>query len=393
MKPLKVLILITKSNWGGAQRYVFDVATSLPKEQFAVEVMAGGDGMLIEKLKAAGIAANGNLAIGRDVSFFKDVGAAFRLASALRKDRPDVLHLNSSKIGGIGAFAGRLAGVKNIVFTAHGWAFNESRPAIQKLSVAFLYWITMILSHRVIVVAEAARRQIRSWPGIQKKITVIHNGIDKETGFSRANARLELIRQNPALKKAIEGVPESRLVWIGTVAELHHIKGHEYALRAIASALDSIKSAAEPRKHVVYTILGDGEERERLEILVKNLHLESRVFLMGHIPGAAQYMKAFDICLLASLSEALSYTLIEAGAAGAAVVATAVGGIPEVIGDGVSGVLVQPKNHRDLTHALLFMIEHPEERAKYGAALKEKVAREFSLEKMMEGVVRVYTDK
>ncbi|MFA6432792.1 MAG: glycosyltransferase [Candidatus Paceibacterota bacterium] len=392
MKPLKVLILITKSNWGGAQRYVFDVATKLPKEQFAVEIMTGSEGPLLDKLHAAGIAANGNLEIGRDVSFFRDVRAAFRLASLLRKDRPDVLHLNSSKIGGVGAFAGRMAGVGNIIFTVHGWAFNENRPIAQKGAIAFLYWITMVLSHRVMVVSEAARRQIKNWPWIQDKITVVHNGIDKETGFSRTNARLELVRLNPALKKAVDGVPESQLVWIGTIAELHHVKGHEYALRAVASCLESLKSS-DPKKQVVYTIMGDGEERERLETLIRNLHLEGKVFLMGHVTGAAQYVKAFDICLLASLSEALSYTLLEAGASSVAVVASAVGGIPEVVSDGVSGVLVQPKNHRDLTHALLFMIEHPEERHKYGTALKEKVSRDFSLEKMMDGVKRVYLGK
>jgi glycosyltransferase involved in cell wall biosynthesis len=137
--------------------------------------------------------------------------------------------------------------------------------------------------------------------------------------------------------------------------------------------------------------MGEGEERERLETLIKNLHLGGKVFLMGHVPNAAQYIKAFDIFLLASLSEGLSFVLLEAGASSAGVIATAAGGIPEIVTDGASGVLVQPKNHRELTHAISFMIEHPEERQRYGAALKDKVTKEFSLEKMTSAVIKSYT--
>ena len=104
---MKVLILITKSNWGGAQRYVYDIATHLQKDLFQVEVMAGGNGILIERLKEAGIRADGNLPIGRDVSVFKDIKAFFKLVSILRKNKPQVLHVNSSTIGGMGALAGR----------------------------------------------------------------------------------------------------------------------------------------------------------------------------------------------------------------------------------------------------------------------------------------------
>lgn len=392
MKPLKALILITKSNWGGAQRYVFDVATSLPKDRFSVEVRTGSNGVLIDKLIEAGIPAHGNLEVGRDVSFFKDVGAAFRLASNLRKDRPDVLHVNSSKIGGVGAFAGRLAGVKNIVFTVHGWAFNENRPFFQKLSIKSLYWMTMFFSHKVITVSEAAKNQAKNWPLVGKKIVVNHNGVSPETGFSRTNSRLELTRSNPVLKKAIEGVSETNLIWVGTVAELHHIKGHEYALHAVAECITALKNT-DPKKKLIYTICGEGEERAKLETLISDLRLEGNVFLMGHVANASQYIKAFDIFMLASLSEGLAYVLIEAGAASLPVVATAVGGIPEVIGDMDSGILVRSKSSKELGHALLFMVEHPTDRKKFGTALRERVLKDFSLEKMIANIEKVYEGK
>ncbi|MDB5239178.1 MAG: hypothetical protein JWO00_513 [Candidatus Parcubacteria bacterium] len=392
MKPTSILILITKSNWGGAQRYVYDLATCLPKENFSVEVMAGGDGPLIERLRAAGIQAAGDLPIGRDVKLSEDLKAFFKLISILRSRKPDVLHVNSSKIGGLGALAGRMAGVKKIVFTAHGWAFNENRPLSQKVVLAFLYWITMILSHKTIIVSNGAKNQVHAFPFIRSKIIVIHNGTETETGYARKNARLELTRMNAELKKATDGVSESNLIWIGTIAELHPVKGYEYAIRAVHECIQELKRT-NPTKRIAYTILGSGEERELLRDLVIELGLSEHVFFLGHVDGAAQFVKAFDIFLLASLSEGLGYVLIEAGAGSVPIVATAVGGIPEVVSDMESGILVQPRNSRELAHGLLFLVEHPEERRDYGAALKKKVAAEFSLVEMIKKTSEVYVSK
>ncbi len=392
MKPTSVLILITKSVWGGAQRYVYDVATRLPKDRFKVEVLSGQEGPLITRLMEAGISAHGSLAIGRDINLAQDVKAFFQLISLLRDKRPDVLHVNSSKIGGLGALAGRLARVKRIVFTAHGWAFNEERSLLARLFIMFLYWVTMALSHETVAVSHAAKRQVAGWPLVGKKIRVIHNGISRETVFSRSNARLELVRMSPDLKKAVDSVSESNLIWIGTVAELHHIKGYAYALRAIADCIESLKRN-NPGKRVIYTIFGAGEERERLQALVSGLGLADSVFFMGHVPGAAEYVSAFDIFLLASLSEGLAYVLLEAGASAVPVVATAVGGIPEVVDDMGSGILVQPKNARELAHALLFMVEHPADRKRYGLALKEKISKQFSVEEMVNKTEEAYLNK
>lgn len=389
MKPTQVLMLITKSNWGGAQRYVYDLATHLPKDRFKVEVMAGGDGPLIDKLMEAGIPAHGTLPVNNKTGFGENISAVFKILSILKAKRPDVLHLNSSQIGVVGAISGRLAGIKQIVFTAHGWAFNEDRSVFQKTIFKFVYWLALVLSHETIAVSEAARRQVKNWPFVKGKTITIYNGISKETGFSHNNARLELVRMNAELKKALEGVSESSLIWIGTVAELHPIKGYEYALKAVADCVESLKKS-DPGKRLVYTIMGEGQERPRLEALIKELKLEDNVFLMGHVDNAIQYVSAFDMFLLASLSEGLGYVLIEAGVCSVPVVATAVGGIPEIIEDMKSGILVQAKNSKELTHAILFMVEHPRERHGYGAALHEKVAQDFSLDKMVALTARAY---
>jgi glycosyltransferase involved in cell wall biosynthesis len=388
----KVLILITKSNWGGAQRHVYDVATKLPKDQYVVEVMAGGNGPLITKLQEAGITADGNLPVGRDVNVIQDIAAFFKLWSLIRAKKPDVLHVHSSKIGGLGALAGRLAGVKHIIFTAHGWAFNEDRKLASKILIGLSYWVICILSHRVMAVSEAMARQVRDWPFTSKKFVVVYNGIERSVQFSQANARHVLTGLFPTVKAAMGDMADKHVFWVGTVAELHHIKGHIYAIRAVREFI-TWASSKYPDKKIIYTIFGEGEERPHLEALIKEYGLENNVFLVGHTPDIVQYVQAFDVFMLASLSEGLAYVLLEAGLGHAPVIATGVGGIPEVVEDMHSGILVQPKKAQELAHALSFMMDHPAERKIYGNTLKDRVLQKFSLDKMMKEVMSVYEDK
>ncbi len=377
---MKVLILITKSNWGGAQRYVYDLAVNLPKDAYEVEVMAGGNGILIEKLVAAGIKADGSLAIGRDVNIWQDMKAFFSLWSMLWEKKPDVLHINSSKIGLLGALAGRCAGIKKIIFTAHGWAFNEDRDVFSKALIKFLHWVTIILSHTTISVSEALLLQMKNWPFISNKVHVVHNGIRTEAIFSKANARSELIK---------EKLPKDSLL-IGSVGELHHIKGYSHALRGLQGFITNLKTT-HPNKKVIYAIIGEGEYRENLEKDIASLNLKDSVVLLGRVPAAFHYFKAFDIFLMPSISEGLPYVLLEAGLASLPVIATAVGGIPEIIDDMDSGILIQSAKPKEIQHALEFYMSHKKTQKAYGLALQKKIIERFSLENMVNETSKLYS--
>ena len=388
----KILILITKSNWGGAQRYVYDLATSLPKDSYEIEVMAGGNGVLIEKLSLAGIKADGNLPIGRDLKLSGDIKAFFRLISILREKKPNILHVNSSKIGGLGALAGRLTGVTKIVFTVHGWAFNEDRSFFSKLLIKASYWVTLLLSHTVITVSEAAKAQIINWPLVSKKMTVVHNGIRPEAIFSKVNARTELIKLNSNLSEALKKSDPKKTILIGTIAELHPIKGYDYALRGIHNLISNNKEKKIPQT-IVYVIIGSGEEKARIEKTILDLGLQDNVFLLGHVENASHYLKAFDIFLLASLSEGLAYVLLEAGLASLPVLATAVGGIPEVIDDMKSGILIQSRKPKEIQHALEFYMTHKKTQKEYSTMLHKKILDDFSIEKMIRETIKIYSSK
>src|SRR3989338_1264192 len=173
----KILYIITKSNFGGAQRYVYELATNIPKGKFDIAVAFGQSGALEIKLKTAGIQTVTIPSLARDVNLLQDLKTLFALIKIIRKERPDILHLNSSKVGALGGLAGRLTGVKKIIFTGHGWAFNEKRSFFSKTFILFSHWITILLSHKTIAVSEKTKQQICKLPWIKNKIEVVYNGI------------------------------------------------------------------------------------------------------------------------------------------------------------------------------------------------------------------------
>ena len=157
----KILYLITKSNWGGAQKYVYDLAINLPKENYEVVGATGGTGepgattgILVNKLKAQNIRTVFLSTFTRNIFFTNELFSFWAVFKLIKKERPDILHLNSSKAGGIGAFCGRILRVPKIIYTAHGWPFNENRSYLSKKIIYILSWLTCALSHHVITISQ-----------------------------------------------------------------------------------------------------------------------------------------------------------------------------------------------------------------------------------------------
>ena len=383
MSKRKLLIVITKGNWGGAQRYVYDLATNLPKRQFEVTVAMGEGDILPARLTEAGIKTIFLPRLGRDVRVGNDWKSFFSLLKLFRKERPDIVHLNSSKVGILGTLAGRFARVPRIIFTAHGWAFNEKRSRLGRAIIALLHWLTILLAHRTIVVADATRRQMRHFPGASRRMMIIRNGLAEINFLDRPSARQKLLGE--------QAVTRGHSWWLGTISELHKNKGLEYLIQALAILVSRLNLD----KHcqgltLTAVIIGNGEERKNLERQIQALGLENTVFLLGHRENAAQYLKAFDIFTLTSITEAFPYTILEAGAAGLPVVASGVGGIPEVIKSMESGILVKPQSPSEITHALKFLLAHPAKTAQFGQTLQHRVAKEFSTSRMVKETIAVY---
>jgi len=300
----KILYCVTKANFGGAQRYVFDLATHLPKEEFDAAVAYGERGMLEEKLRDAGIRTTLLSTLSRDISLGRDIRSFFSLLRLFKKERPDIVHLNSSKAAALGACAARLAGVPRIVVTIHGWPFLEKRALPWRMFVTLASFVTALLAHTVIVVSKHDLRLALRMPRIGRKTVHIYNGI--------APLRLgsgERIRQVfPAGARII-----------GTVGELTPNK-NQSAL--IARALQ------EP--DICVAIVGEGELRGTLARSIEANRLGGRVKLFGFMP-AEDVLRGFDVFALPSQKEGLPYVLIEAKRAGLPIEANRVGGVGEIL--------------------------------------------------------------
>ena len=301
----KIVFLITKSTWGGAGRYVYDLATNLPKNQFDVAVALGGIGVLREKLRDAGITVLGLQNLQRDLSISTDIGGFFSIYKVLRSSRPDIVHLNSSKAGGLGALAARLLGIRRIVFTVHGWPFVEKRNWLWRIAAFIGSWFTSLLSHAIIVISKYDLRIGAQLPFCGRKMHLIYNGIALPMQFGSG----EQIRA--AFPPGVHIT--------GTIGELTRNKNQQVLVE---------KARSDPNLYVA--IVGEGEERSRLEEKIRGYGISDRVKLFGFIP-VNNVLRGFDTFALPSLKEGLPYVLLEARAAGLPIVASRVGGVADIV--------------------------------------------------------------
>ncbi len=375
---MKILYVITKSNFGGAQRYVYELAVAMREAGHRVAVASAADGILVDKLKAAGVTHYPIKSFQRDINPRKELGVISELNACLKDFRPDVIHLNSSKAGLIGAIVSRFQRVPKIIYTSHGWAFNEDRNLIEKSIFGLLHWLTVLFSHRTIVVSNALQAQLHG-PFIKKKMEVIHLGREYPNHFNKGEAREALAKYNEELSDHLSDS------WTGTIAELHPVKQHEITIRAIARLAN--------RGIIVrHIIIGDGQEKNKLEELINELSLQKNVFLLGSIDEASAYLKAFDVFVLSSRSEAFGYVILEAAQAGLPIVASNVGGIPEIVQDGSSATLIKNQSGLNFAEGINGYLSDPLKATEH-ANMANRRAKEFSFANMVTGTETLYLEK
>ena len=141
---------------------------------------------------------------------------------------------------------------------------------------------------------------------------------------------------------------------------------------------------------IIYLIIGEGEERDNLAHLIRDNDLRDKVFLLGRIENAYKYIKASDVFVLPSRTEAFPYVLLESGLAGACVLASSVGGIPEVVEDDYNGVLFDVNSENDIVHKVNMLLEGGKMRGVFGKRVQEKVVKEFGLDGMVENTTNIY---
>jgi glycosyltransferase involved in cell wall biosynthesis len=360
MSRPRVLIVITLSEVGGAQTYVAQLLPALARH-FDVAVAASGNGPLREAAEAAKVRFLPLRYLRRSLNPLRDLLALLELIRLLRRERPDILHANSSKAGVLGRFAAAAAGVPIRIFTVHGWAFEAySGPA----SWAYL-WADRLAGRCTTVticVAEHERSKgVRARTCRSGQTVVIRNAVDVAAA---PRARLD------------GGRP--RLV---TVGRLKAPKDFATLVRAFAAL---------PSNSFEALIVGDGPERPVVEAEVERLGLGRAVRLLGERQDVPALLAGSDVFVLSSASEGLPLSVEEAMAAGLPVVASAVGGVPEVVVEGETGFLVPPGDVDRLTVALGRLLADPSLRRRMGASGRARAEALFDLAAFRRAHVDLY---
>ncbi len=378
-----ILYLVTQSDYGGAQRYVFDLASSL-KGKYQITVAAGPSQSeeLLKKLATAQIDFKKLKYLRRAINPLFDLLGLWEIIKLIKKIKPDIIHLNSSKAGFLGALATRLLRTSNlehqtVIYTVHGFVFLEPMNFLKKKLYVWIEKISARWKDYLITVSENDRQV-----GIKYKITrpekliTIHNGIDSEKiNFLPKEQSRQFLTVNYKLKAKSYKL-------IGTLANYYPTKGLNYLIEAAAQIIKE-------KPEIIFALMGDGPERKKLEQQIKQLNLE-KYFILGYQENANQYLKALDIFVLPSVKEGFPYAILEAMSAELPIIASAVGGIPEIIQNNFNGILVEPKNPKILAEKIIELLKDEDKQQKIGRKALAAVKDKFSLATMVEETEKLY---
>ncbi len=378
----RILFVVTQSEFGGAQRFLYELISRLDRNKYEILVVVGkdGDDEFLEILRNVGVSTLSLRFLRRRIDPYDDFRGYLEVRSLIRDFRPDTLFLSSSKAGVLGSLAARRFPHLRVIYRIGGWSFNEPMPWLVRCFYVLAEKCTAKLKDVIIVnnrhdFDQAKKMKIRP----RQSIELIYNGIDpyKLEIFGEDEAKIKLFEKLPKKKR---GFLHAKII-IGTIANFYKTKGLEYLIEA-AKILD----ADQKIRDVIFVIIGNGPEKEKLELRIKESGLQNSVFLAGRIPNAHKYLKAFDIFVLPSVKEGFPWALLEAMSAKLPIVATAVGANPEIIEDGKNGLLVKPAGPLALAEALARLVDNEPLRREFGIQAHQTVLFKFDLKKMIQQV-------
>ncbi len=359
-RRISIAHVIFRLDYGGLENGVVNLINRLPREEFEHTIISlTGSTEFRRRLPG-------------DVPVYalhkrpgKSPAYLFRLWKVLRERRFDILHTRNLPCLEA-QLAGLLAGVPVRIHGEHGWDvvdLHGTRRSYRELRRAFRLVVT-----RYVVLSRHLESYLTATIGVDpQRISRICNGVD--TGR---------FRPDPA------GLPPGGFL-VGSVGRIEAVKDYTTLARAFALLA---RGSPLPR----LALIGDGSERSALERFLGDEDLTSRCELAGARDDVPAAMRRFNVFVLPSLAEGISNTILEAMASGLPVIATAVGGNEELVVDGETGYLVPPGDPVAIAQRLRHYLEHPDVAARHGLAARERVLREFSLERMVAGYRRLYLD-
>ncbi|MEW6041028.1 MAG: glycosyltransferase family 4 protein [Elusimicrobiota bacterium] len=384
----KIVHIITRLDTGGSAENVLASAEFVKPQEYESLILTG-PGSQTKAPDSAGDSTGTQKVIVvpslvREISPLKDISAFIEIFSHLKRIKPDIVHTHSSKAGVIGRWAAYFAGVKKIIHTPHGHVFygyySGFSGYIKTKFFLFAEKITAPITTKFIALTEGEKKETLGY-GIGKPSdwAVIHSGIDYD--------RIEILRSSGNDAGNVPFI-------IGTVARLEPVKGIRYFVESIPLIIRSLTGSL--AHSPTFLIVGDGSQRKELETLTDELKISSIIKFTGMKENISEIISSMDIYVQPSLNEGMGKTLVYAQLLGKPVVATKVQGIPDVVIDGETGILVPAADPHRLAEAILKLIIDEDLRERMGISAGKWANEEvdgfprFSIKRMVYLLEKVY---
>ena len=381
--PTKVLRVIARLNVGGPALHVAYLTAGLADRGYETILVAGTLTRGEESMASVALERGAKIEtlddLHREVSPLRDLRAAFRLARLIRKERPAILHTHTAKAGAVGRIAALLAGGARppiIVHTFHGHVLRGYFDPLTTLGFRTLErWLARITTVLVAVSPEVRDDLVRLHVAPASKFSVIRLGIQLD---ERVNAADDARRET----RRLLGIPSEAFV-VGWVGRMTAVKRTDDVLIAMQRLVDGGTDA-------YLLLVGDGPDRDHLEQYAHELGIAKCCLFLGYQEDVGRFYSAFDALLLPSANEGTPVSVIEALAARRPTVATRVGGVPDIVREGIDGFLVEVGDTQGLADRLAELARDPELRAQMGADGRSRVLERYAVQRLVDDVDRLY---
>lgn len=378
-----MLRVIARLNVGGPALHVAYLSAGLQERGYETTLVAGelarGEESMAFVAESRGVEVRAVSELRRQVSPFRDVVAAFRLAGLIRSTRPDVVHTHTAKAGAVGRVAVVLSGIRPrpvVVHTFHGHVLRGYFGPLTAWGFRLLERILARTTDALVAVSPQVRDDlVRLGVAPADKFVVVRLGIELEERVGGNGDARERTRR-------LLGIPDDRFVvgWMGRMT----------AVKRTDDVLLALKGLHERGVPAALCLVGDGPDRDQLEERAHELGIARDCFSLGYQDAVADWYAAFDAMILPSANEGTPVSVIESLAAGRPVVATDVGGVSDVVRDGVDGFLVEAADVDALADRLQELAADPERRRAMGEAGRERVLHRYAVARLVDDVDRLY---
>lgn len=356
---LTILHSESSLGWGGQENRTLHECMGLKRLGARVIILCKPESRLKGRAEAAGLEVRTH-----KMSSNRDISALFYILKLIKSESIDVISTHSGDDSFVCAIAGRLSSRKPVIVRTR----HLSLPITSKVTYSHF-------PHRVVTVSESVRKYLVEEKGIDKdKVISIPTGVDLK--------RFDPDSTPDTLRKEL-GLNSKELI-VGTVAILRRKKGHHILLDAIPEVLKEVP-------HAKFVFAGDGPQKANIEEKIKELGIGKSVILLGLRSDVPAVLKGLDLFVLPTLQEALGTSILEASAMRKAVIATRVGGVPEAVAEGRTGLLIEPEDSKGLAKAIIKLLKDNELRIRMGMEGRAMVEKDYSTDRMVERMFNLYS--